>query len=73
MGTHDPAVHERQIRKSHVADARNRLQLGPKIPLEMGDFRIAVPSLPRVDLEEEQVLALETQSDGVEIHERLCD
>src|SRR6266699_3803871 len=56
--SHEPAAHERLIRKTHIADAGNRLQLHLQIPVKAGDFRIAVPCLPRVDLKQEQVLAL---------------
>lgn len=61
---------ERRVRKRRVADAGNRGESLPQILLERKNLRIAMTGLTRVQLVKQQVLAVESHVDRLQVGKR---
>ena len=70
IGSPCPACDERVLRETRAAHARDRAEPRAEVAVEGGDLRVLVSGLPRVQLEQQQVLAIESELDGLQIRER---
>ena len=61
---------ERGMRQRHVAHARHVAQAAPQIGIEIGDPRLRIAGLRRIQLEQQHVVAVEPERHRLEIRQR---